>query len=229
MGLRRRGLGGVFASGLTRSQQWARAIQPGEPPLRAPVIEFPARRMTYEEALGQMILAANQTVSGTNHLTSSASEVPAIAPNQHAKKEVDRRSRLPFTYMNIQGQAPAQITLPAAGSSQVVVSFTCPRRMNGEIEFVANQLVQGGWLEGTGELIWQILVDGLPEQGYDAILGSLGSTSAPGWLGTSAIQFTEQQSVQLRVTNVSLAAGGILLGLLRGHFYPVEKGPLNEW
>jgi hypothetical protein len=211
---------------------------PQTPPPPRTIVRAPAtvngsgRRMSYEEGVAQQILQMNQTVAGTNHLGDFSEEMPPPPENDRNGRGTgdEGRSRLPYTYMGIQGVAPAQILLPAIGAAQVVVSFTCPRRQNGEIEFVANQFVGGGWTEGTGAIIWQILIDGIPVQGYDAILGSLGTTASPGWLGKGAIQFSENQLVQLRVTNVSIAvAGQILLGLLRGHFEPVETKTPNAW
>ena len=190
------------------------------------------RRMTYEEGLAQQILQLNQTVAGTNHLAASSGIIPGPPQMERTGKgETDGSgSRMPFTYMGIQGTAPAQILLPAIGAVQVVASFTCPRRYNGEIEFIANQYVGAGWTEGSGSVIWQVLIDGVPVQGYDSILGALGSTASPGWLGKGAIQFSENQLVQLRMTNVSIVpAGQILLGLLRGHFEPIDTKRRNAW
>lgn len=225
-------MSGVFYVGAVSSPQ---AERPQSPPPPRTIVRAPAtvngsgRRMSYEEGVAQQILQMNQTVSGTNHIGDFSEETPGPAENGRGEGD-GRASRLPFTYMGIQGQAPAQILLPAIGAAQVVVSFTCPRRQNGEIEFVANQFVGGGWTEGTGSIIWQILIDGIPVQGYDSILGSLGTTASAGWLGKGAIQFSENQLVQLRVTNVSIAvAGQILLGLLRGHFEPIDTKTPNTW
>ena len=227
----RRGMSGVFFSSPSAAQP--AAIPETRTIVRAPAtITGTGRRMTYEEGVAQQILQMNQTVDGANHIANFSQDVPGPAENGENGKEISdgSRSRLPYTYMGIQGQAPAQISLPAIGVTQTVVSFTCPARQNGEIEFVANQFVGGGWTEGTGSIIWQILIDGVPVQGYDSILGSLGTTAAPSWLGKGAIQFSENQLVQLRVRNVSIAvAGQILLGLLRGHFEPIDTSRASTW
>ena len=243
----RRGLSGVFFAVPAETPSWSPApslanqsrdskgadTPPPRPAMRAPAtIGTSGRRMTYEEALAQQILQMNQTIDGSNHLAASSEIIirPPTSDRNGRNFNDALRSRLPFTYMGIQGQAPAQILLPAIGAAQVVVSFTCPARQNGEIEFVANQFVGGGWTEGSGTIIWQVLIDGVPVQGYDAILGSMGSTASPGWLGKGAIQFSEGQLVQLRVTNVSIpAAAQVLLGLLRGHFEPVDTRRSNTW
>ena len=112
----------------------------------------------------------------------------------------------------------------------IVVGFTVPSRSNGTIEFIANQYVGGGWVEGSGGIIWQVLADAVPVQGYDAILGSLGATSNPGSLGRSPIRIFENQLIQLNLKNVSVAAAGqVLLGLFRGHFYSIEQEGQNTW
>lgn len=200
--------------------------------VRAPAITGGAgRRMTYEEGAAQEMLQMNQTIAGTNHLTNSC-ELPLGIPEPvgGGTPADDRRSRLPYVFMGIQGQAPAQILLPAIGNTQVVVSFTCPRRQNGEIEFIANDFVGGGWNPGSGELIWQLLIDGVPVQGYDAILDSMGTNNSPGWLGKGAIQFSEGQLIQLQVRNVSVIVNQqVLTGMLRGTFFPLEQKGERAW
>lgn len=224
----RRGLSGIFYS-------VPQAPVSPSPPIsgRAPVVNGNAgRRMTYEEAVAQQMIEMNQTVAQTNHLSPDSEIVPGTIPPETLLRQVEEseRARQPFTYMGIQGQAPAQILLPAIAATQTVVSFTCPRRLRGKIEFIANQFVGGGWVEGTGSIIWQILIDSVPVQGYDSILGSLGSTASPGWLGSGAIQFSDNQLVQLRCRNVSIGvAGQVLLGLLRGYFWPVDTPTPSEW
>lgn len=225
----RRGLSGMFY--VSPSGPSAPGAMPRAEVVRAPAITGGAgRRMTYEEGAAQEMLQMNQTIAGTNHLTNScelplgiAEAVGGIAPDE-------RRSRLPYVFMGIQGQAPAQIVLPAIGSTQVVVSFTCPRRQNGEIEFIGNQFVGGGWTEGSGAMIWQLLIDGVPVQGFDAILGSMGTMANPGWLGKGAIQFSEGQAIQLQLRNVSVVVNQqVLLGMLRGTFFPLEQKGERAW
>ena len=230
----RRGMSGMFVVGPEEAGVRRKTSAPSAVGTisRAPTGSSSGRRMTYEEGLAQQILGMNQTVAGTNHLAKSSGIIPGpAATDRNGKSSNDGSgSRLPFTYMGIQGTAPAQILLPAIGVAQVVVSFTCPRRYNGEIEFVANQYVGAGWTEGSGSVIWQVLIDGVPVQGYDSILGALGSTASPGWLGKGAIRFSENQLIQLRLTNVSIVpAGQILLGLLRGHFEPIDTKGANTW
>lgn len=226
----RRGLSGMFFSSPV-------AEASAGPPTARTIVRAPAtsggsgRRMTSEEGVAQQILQMNQTVAGTNHIAHAPPRTPAPPVKRNGRSEGESVAlRLPYTYMGIQGQVAAQILLPAIGATQTVASFTCPARQNGEIEFVANQFIGQGWTEGNGALIWQILIDGVPVQGYDSILGSMGTTASPGWMGKGAIQFSENQLVQLQCRNVSVLVGGqILLGLLRGHFEPIETERSNRW
>ncbi|KKK49572.1 hypothetical protein LCGC14_3133710, partial [marine sediment metagenome] len=117
----------------------------------------------------------------------------------------------------------AAVTLPAIGSGVVVVSLTVPPRNNGIITGIANQFVGGGWTEGTAGLSWRLRADGFPIIGYDNIIASLGSTSNPSALGINPIRIFENQVIDLTARNVNiLVAGQVLLGILRGKFYPLE-------
>ena len=192
--------------------------------------------MTAEEAMAQELLRRHRTVNG-NLLAESAgidlSRVITSTGRIRVEKEPSIDMPLsghPYTFMGVQGVAPAQVLLPAIGASVIVVGFTVPSRSNGTIEFIANQYVGGGWVEGSGGIIWQVLADAVPVQGYDAILGSLGATSNPGSLGRSPIRIFENQLIQLNLKNVSVAAAGqVLLGLFRGHFYSIEQEGQNTW
>jgi hypothetical protein len=72
--------------------------------------------------------------------------------------------------------------LPAIGATVTIISYVVPPGRNGVIYKVANNFVGGGWVEGTGDVIWRILVDGAPPPGatsYDSILASLGNPASP--------------------------------------------------
>lgn len=111
------------------------------------------------------------------------------------------------------------IALPVIAASGVVVTFTVPEGFHGVIKRVGNVIVGGGWTEGSGSLIWQILANAGVIRNYDNILASLGAVNNPA--ETAGILVYEQQLVVLQVSNVSLAAGGVQAGgRLSGWFYP---------
>src|SRR5579862_232102 len=71
----------------------------------------------------------------------------------------------------------AYVALPAIAAQANVIQFQVPLGQNGVIQKIANNFVGGGWVEGSGAVVWQILVDGAPPPGsanYDNIVDSLG-------------------------------------------------------
>jgi len=144
--------------------------------------------------------------------------------------------QLPVTnFMPAQGEdfeAHAYVALPAIGATAVVVSVLVPEGRHGFIKRIANVFVGGGFQEGQGGVIWQILQDAnvgpaatpMVAPFFDNIVASLGSVSAPSTI--DGIRIRESQLVQLIVKNVSIAvAGQVIGGRLGGYFYPVELDP----
>lgn len=121
------------------------------------------------------------------------------------------------------------VALPAQGSSAVVVAFTVPKGYNGIINRIANEFVGGGFQQGAGGVIWELILDAatdVPAPNFQEILASLGSVNNPAIL--NGIRIRENQNVQLQVENVSIVVAGQLIGgLLGGYFYPVALEPAN--
>lgn len=116
------------------------------------------------------------------------------------------------------------VALPAIGASAIVAQFAVDPGFNGIIKRFANVFIGGGFQDGQGGVVWQLLVNGVPVAWYDNILNSLGSVSAPSEV--SSIRIKEGDIVTLQVTNVSIAgAGQIVGGRLGGWFYPTEEEP----
>lgn len=142
--------------------------------------------------------------------------------------------RLPITnFMPAEGEdfeAHGYVLLPAIGAQAVVVSVLVPEGRHGLIKRIANVFVGGGFQEGQGGVVWQILQDAnqqptpLVAPFFDNIVASLGSVSAPSEI--DGIRIREAQLVQLIVKNVSIVvAGQFIGGRLGGYFYPVELDP----
>src|SRR5882724_11063178 len=94
-------------------------------------------------------------------------------------------TRLPVTnFMPAEGEdfeAHAYVALPAIGASAVVVSVVIPEGRMAILKRIANVFVGGGFQEGQGGVVWQILLDGTDVNNpsvapfFDAIVASLGS------------------------------------------------------
>ena len=118
----------------------------------------------------------------------------------------------------------AYAALPAIGATATIISFTVPIGRNGVIQKVANNYVGGGWTEGSGAVVWRILIDGAPPPGatsYANILGSLGSPASP--TGIAGFRIFENQVLTLVAFNTSVVVAGQLVGgRLTGYLYPRE-------
>jgi hypothetical protein len=129
------------------------------------------------------------------------------------------------------------VTIGAVNASVTIISFQVPIGRNGIINKVANNFVGGGWTEGTGDVLWRILVDGAPPPGansYDAIPASLGSPANP--VKISGFRIFENQVVQLVAFNNGagpnggiVPAGQLVGGRLVGYLYPRELEDENIW
>jgi hypothetical protein len=123
------------------------------------------------------------------------------------------------------------IVIPAIGAQANVISFQVPLGRNGIIKKVGNNFVGGGWTEGAGAAVWQILVDGAPPPGatsYDNILASLGLPANPTEI--AGFRIYENQVLTLVVKNISvIVAGQLSGGRLLGYLYPREQEEDNLW
>lgn len=141
----------------------------------------------------------------------------------------------PITWENVDQATYA--TLPAIGSTVTILSFTVPAGRNGVINKIANNFVGGGWIEGTGDLIWRILVDGAPPPGatsYNNIVNSLGNPSNP--VAIPGFRFFENQKITVvAFNNPAGPNGGVVVAAqlvgarLIGYTYPRELEQSGLW
>jgi hypothetical protein len=127
--------------------------------------------------------------------------------------------------------------LPAIGANVAIISFKVPSGRNGIINRVACNFVGGGWIEGSGDVVWSILVDGAPPPGatsYNSIAGSLGSPANP--VPISGFRIMENQVLTLvALNNPAGANGGIVVagqrvgGRLMGYLYPRDSEDNSLW
>jgi hypothetical protein len=131
----------------------------------------------------------------------------------------------------------AYVTLPAINAEATILKFTVPIGRNGVINKVANNFVGGGWTEGTGDILWRILVDGAPPpaaNSYAAIPASLGSPANPTEI--SGFRIFENQVISVTIfnnpagPNGGIVVAGQLAGArLCGYLYPRELEDSNIW
>lgn len=146
----------------------------------------------------------------------------------------------PWIYQPVNWENVDQINyalVPAIGSTAVIISYVVPPGRNGIINKVACNFVGGGWVEGSGDIVWRILVDGTPPPGatsYDSILASLGGPSQP--TGIAGFRFFENQVLQfVAFNNPGGANGGVVVAGQRvgarftGWNYPTDIEEDDIW
>jgi hypothetical protein len=144
--------------------------------------------------------------------------------------------RLPVTnFMPAGGEdfeAHGYVAIPAIGASVVVVSVPIPEGRMAMVKRIANVFVGGGFQEGQGGIVWQILLDGTNANNpvvapfFDNIVASLGSVANPSTI--DGIRVKEGNLLQLIVKNVSVAvAGQFIGGRLGGYFYDIALDPVD--
>jgi hypothetical protein len=141
----------------------------------------------------------------------------------------------PVNWENI--DRAAYVTLPAINTTGTILSFTVPPGRNGVIKKIANNFVGGGWVEGTGDVIWRILVDGTPPPGattYNNIVNSLGSPASPTEI--PGFRIFENQVVSVVAFNNPagpnggvVVAGQLVGARLVGYHYPRELEQADIW
>jgi len=128
---------------------------------------------------------------------------------------------IPFNEVNY-------VNLPAIGAEVAIVSFMVSPGMHGVIKWIGNNFVGAGFTDGSGSIIWQITIDGQPVRNHQRIIGSLGSPASPS--ETAPIRLFENTTVELNVTNVSIAVAGQLCGgRLSGWLYAMEDDGPDVW
>lgn len=158
-----------------------------------------------------------------------------IAPDPFATaaslQPVDLPARLypPAIWENL--DLSGYVALPAIGAQANVLLFQVPLGRSGIINAVANNFVGGGWNEGSGNVSWQILVDGAPPPGatsYDQILASLGSPANPTRI--AGFRIFENQVLTLVVKNANVVVANQLSGgRLLGYLYPRDMEDVQAW
>lgn len=141
---------------------------------------------------------------------------PALPPHLYQPT-----TGLPFNPTNF-------VTIPAIAAAAIILDFIVPNGYQGVINQMGNNFVGGGFVDGSGNLVWQLLIDGVPYPNFENIIASLGNPANPTLIG--AVQLRERQHVQLVVNNVAVVVAGQLIGgRLSGYFYPLDLADTTQW
>ena len=123
------------------------------------------------------------------------------------------------------------IPVPAPGASAIIFSFQVPTSMRLILNQIGNNFVGGGFTEGSGYLIWQILDNGVPIEDFEDIIGSLGNVALPTPMAPITIE--EGHTVAFNIINIAgspiLGGSGKVGATLRGWYYNLLEAGASEW
>lgn len=116
------------------------------------------------------------------------------------------------------------LALPAAPSvDTTVLTFNCPQGYDGVIKEYNLNFAGGGFVQGSGTIVWRILLDGIPIRNFSNITNEKGSPEQPRNI-RGGIRFFSGQTITIIVNHVSdnTLAGDVICGI-GGWIYP-SKG-----
>lgn len=97
--------------------------------------------------------------------------------------------------------------------------FQIPNGNDGVIRRLVTFYNGGGFISGSGQLIWRILINGQAVRNYEKILVQLGVAPFPGEI--EGIRIRTQDTVQFQVSNIGVIGAGTQIScLFNGWFYP---------
>lgn len=111
------------------------------------------------------------------------------------------------------------VTIPAVAAATNILDFTVPEGYDGVINQMGNNFVGGGFVDGSGDVQWQLFIDDAPYPNFENIICSLGTPAQPSFIGS--VNIWEKQRIRLVVNNVAIVVAGQKIGgRLSGWFYP---------
>ncbi len=154
-----------------------------------------------------------------------------VLPNEDFPVQPNYPALPPHLYQPTTGlpfNPTTYVAIPAIAATATIIDFRVPNGYQGVINQMGNNFVGGGFTDGSGSVVWQLLLDGVPYPNFENIIASLGNPANPSLIG--AIQLRERQRVQLVVKNVSIVVAGQLIGgRLSGYFYPLDLADTTQW
>lgn len=111
------------------------------------------------------------------------------------------------------------VVLPGVGTAATVVTLVVPEGNDGVINAYSWNFTGGGFVQGSGDIVVQILRNGAAVRNYDNILVEKGTIASPRTI--SPLRVYSGQTIQLVVTHANNALlNGNVVGCFSGYFYP---------
>lgn len=108
---------------------------------------------------------------------------------------------------------------PGPAAIAVVLTFNVPQGYDGVITGISNNYVAGGFVSGSGDLIWMIQADGRAIRNFNNILVEFGTLQMP--REVDGIRIFSGQTIDYVISHPANAAlGGNTVCTMKGYFYP---------
>lgn len=114
---------------------------------------------------------------------------------------------------------------PPPTAAQIVLTLNVPVGYDGVIKAIGNVPITGGFINGSGEIIWRIRANGRAIRNFENINSVMGTEDWPVDLAVG-IPIFSGTVITYEVEWISNAAWAELLTLctFKGYFYPVQGG-----
>jgi len=122
------------------------------------------------------------------------------------------------------------IPTPAIGAGEaVVVSIQCPIAFDGVVRYISCNYTGQNFIQGSGDLIWRVKLDGRPVKNYGNLVSEMGTISQP--RTTFGIVFQSGQILQITITNVNQTpgAGTNIICSANGYYWPRDRRVATLW
>lgn len=187
------------------------AIPKGYKPLNSEGLALANLAAWHHQNIGHSgILAAYPESSSTQPIGSPSN--PVIAAQRPWVQEPP--GSIPFDEQGAITLGPA----PTPGVDQPVVRFQVPHGFDGVINFISNNVTDLAFVDGSGDLVWKILINGRPVRNFGNIIVQKG-TLAQGRI-ISPIRLFAGDVVTYTVQFAAGTVTGQVICSLSGYFYP---------
>jgi hypothetical protein len=117
-----------------------------------------------------------------------------------------------------------QVAIPAVGGTSTILTMQVPNGSDGAIQKFSVNYVGGGFVNGSGDIVWRILANGKAIRNANNIISEMGTQDSPFEL-SSTIRIYSGQTITVEVNHVANAAlNQSVLAMLEGWFYPARGG-----
>ncbi len=173
--------------------------------------------MTPEDHALSLVARLQQQQLGGKGFRPFAAALRGLDPADAARNEIapwiqPPQGHIPFLPAGV-------LAVPGVGAAGIVLTLPVPQGMDGVINGLSNNYIAGGFVSGSGALIWRILADGRAIRNFNNIIVEFGTLQIPRVV--DGIRVFSGQTITYTIDHIANAAlGGDTACTFKGYFYP---------